>query len=84
MNGNWMGYENFDFGSVSADTLAYTYAVNSLAGSNVSMYVTEPDVKLTDETMAQTTPTAVFHVPNTGWWTTQNTHIQNSITSAIN
>ena len=40
------------------------------------MYVTEPDVKLTDETMAQTTPTAVFQVPNTGWWSTQNTYVQ--------
>lgn len=76
MNGNWIGYENFDFGSVPADTLAYNYAVNSPAGSTISMYVTEPDVKLTDETMAQTTPTAVFQIPNTGWWTIQNTHVQ--------
>ena len=76
MNGNWIGYENFDFGSVPADTLAYNYAVNSPAGSTISMYVTEPDVKLTDETMAQTTPTAIFQVPNTGWWTIQNTYVQ--------
>ena len=76
MNGNWIGYENFDFGSVPADTLAYNYAVNSPAGSTITMYVTEPDVKLTDETMAQTTPTAVFQVPNTGWWSTQNTYVQ--------
>jgi hypothetical protein len=76
MNGNWIGYENFDFGSVPADTLAFTYALNATAGSTVTMYVTEPDVKLTDETMAQTTPTAVFKVPHTGWWTIPNTYVQ--------
>ncbi|QYR22776.1 carbohydrate-binding protein [Paenibacillus sp. sptzw28] len=76
MNGNWIGYENFDFGLVPADTLAYNYSMNSSAGSTISMYVTEPDVKLTDETMAQTTPMAVFQIPNTGWWTIQNTHVQ--------
>jgi hypothetical protein len=76
VNGNWIGYENFDFGSVPSDTLAFTYAVNSTAGSTISMYVTEPDVKLTDETMAQTTPTAIFKVPHTGWWTIPNTYVQ--------
>lgn len=76
MNGNWFGYENFDFGSVPADTLAFTYGMNSTAGSTITMYVTEPDVKLTDETMAQTTPTAIFKVPHTGWWTIPYTHVQ--------
>ncbi|MGM0883783.1 MAG: LamG-like jellyroll fold domain-containing protein [Bacillota bacterium] len=76
MNGNWIAYENFDFGSIPADTLAFTYSLNAASGSTISMYVTEPDVKLTDETMAQTTPTAMFQVPNTGWWTIRNTHVQ--------
>ncbi|GMK46423.1 hypothetical protein PghCCS26_35520 [Paenibacillus glycanilyticus] len=76
MNGNWFGYENFDFGSVPADTLAFTYAQNSTAGSTITMYVTDPDVKLTDETMALTKPTAIFKVPHTGWWTIPNTYVQ--------
>ncbi|WP_261301645.1 carbohydrate-binding protein [Paenibacillus andongensis] len=76
MNGNWFGYENFDFGSVPADTLAFTYAQNSTAGSIISMYVTEPDVKLDDASMALTTPTAIFKVPHTGWWTIPNTYVQ--------
>ncbi|MBD0381865.1 LamG-like jellyroll fold domain-containing protein [Paenibacillus sedimenti] len=76
MNGNWIGYENFDFGSIPVDTLAFNYGLNSGIGATVAMYVTEADVKLTDDSMALMQPTAMFQVPNTGWWATQHTHVQ--------
>jgi hypothetical protein len=75
MNNNWIGFEGYDFGDQPIQSLAYTYSVNSPAGSVIQLYVTEPEVKLTDETMAQTQPFAQFTVPNTGWWTTVNTHV---------
>lgn len=76
MNGNWIGYEGFHFGDKPADTIAFTYSLNAGSGSTVSVYITEPDVELTDANMASTVPDATFHMPNTGWWTNVNTHVQ--------